>query len=79
VRDRLENPLTSPTDKSPERIQTPVSPVIPSKPLDQRQEDLVRRCLALMLPPPPMTARMSVPEIEVRTIRSSSSSRSVDH
>lgn len=37
----------------------------PSKPIDYRQETLMRRCLTMLVPPPPIVTRLTVPDIEV--------------
>ncbi len=65
VKNRLENPLLSPNDNSPEKIKYSLNSIDPSKPIDHRQENLIRRCLSMMLPPPPIVSKLSVPEIEV--------------
>ena len=65
VKDRLQNPLSPAEDSSPEKIKSPVAAIPPSKPMDARQEALVRRCASMMIPPPPILSRLNVPEIEV--------------
>ena len=66
VKDRLQNPLSPSEDSSPEKIKSPVVAPRPSKPMDARQEALVRRCASMMLPPPPILSKLNVPEIEVQ-------------
>ncbi len=65
VKNRLENPLTSPNDNSPEKLKYSLISIDPSKPIDNRQENLIRRCLSMMLPPPPIISKLTVPDIEV--------------
>lgn len=69
MKNRLENPLTSPTDNSPEKIKYSLIAIDPSKPIDYRQENLMRRCLAMLTPPPPVITRLTVPDIEVNFSR----------
>ncbi|CAF5068509.1 unnamed protein product, partial [Rotaria socialis] len=38
-------------------------------PIDNRQQDLLRRCASLMLPPPAIVRKITIPEIEVTTDR----------
>jgi hypothetical protein len=66
VKNRLDNPLTSPSDNSPENIKYSLNSIDPSKPINNRQENLLRRCLSMMLPPPPILSKLIVPEIEVK-------------
>jgi hypothetical protein len=40
----------------------------PSKTIDNRQQNLLRRCLSMMLPPPPIISKLTVPEIEVNEV-----------
>ena len=65
MKNRLENPLTSPTDNSPEKMKYSLITIDPSKPIDYRQETLMRRCLTMLVPPPPIVTRLTVPDIEV--------------
>jgi hypothetical protein len=65
VKDRLEHPLSSPNDTSPEKITSSTNIATSTNSLDNRQQDLLRRCLYLMSPPPPVMSRLSVPDIEV--------------
>lgn len=63
MKQRLENPNSSPTDRFIERKSIHLS-----EPFNSRQQDLLRRCVSLMLPPPPIISRQSVPEIEVHSM-----------
>ncbi|CAF2408848.1 unnamed protein product [Rotaria sp. Silwood2] len=72
VKDRLENPLSSPNDNSPEKIKYSLNTIDPSKPIDNRQQDLLRRCVSMMLPPPLIIHKLTIPDIEVTTDRLSS-------
>ncbi|CAF0915270.1 unnamed protein product [Adineta ricciae] len=65
VKNRRDNPLTSPSDNSPDQLKYALRPIDPSKTLDIRQQNLVRRCASMMIPPPPIPSKLSVPEIEV--------------
>lgn len=65
MKNRLDNPLTSPSDNSPENMKYSLVPIDPSKPVDRRQENLMRQCLVMMTPPPPILSRLTVPNIEV--------------
>ncbi|CAF0813514.1 unnamed protein product [Rotaria sordida] len=67
VKNRLENPLTSPNDNSPEKIKYSLNSIDPSIPIDNRQQDLLRRCVSMMLPPPLILHKLTIPEIEVTT------------
>ncbi|UJR32870.1 hypothetical protein I4U23_020331 [Adineta vaga] len=69
VKNRLDNPLTSPSDNSPDKLKYALQPIDPSKALDERQQNLVRRCASMMIPPSPILTKLSVPEIEVTTDR----------
>ena len=65
VKNRLDNPLSSPNDNSPDKFKYSLITIDPLKPIDHRQENLMRRCLSMMLPPPSIPSRLDVPEIEV--------------
>ncbi|CAM4814077.1 unnamed protein product [Rotaria magnacalcarata] len=69
VKDRLDNPLSSPNDNSPEKIKYSLISIDPAKPIDNRQQDLLRRCASMMLPPPSVIRKLAIPEIEVTTDR----------
>ena len=66
VKNRLENPLSSPNDSSPDKVKYSINHILPSKSIDDRQQDLLRRCLSMMSPPPPIISRLAVPDIEVK-------------
>jgi len=72
VKNRLENPLLSPNDNSPSKFKYSLISIDPLKPIDYRQENLLRQCLSMMLPPPSIISKLTVPEIEVTTDRLSS-------
>ena len=65
VKNRRDNPLTSPSDNSPDQLKYALRTIDPSKTLDVRQQCLVRRRASMMIPPPPILSKLSVPEIEV--------------
>jgi hypothetical protein len=66
VKNRLKNPLSPSDDNSPEKIKYSLISIDPSKPIDNRQENLLRHCLSMMVPPPPIPSKLTVPEIEVK-------------
>jgi kinesin family protein 1 len=72
VKNRLENPLLSPNDNSPEKFKYSLISIDQSKPINNRQENLIRQCLSMMLPPPSILSKLTVPDIEVTTDRLSS-------
>ncbi|CAF0990027.1 unnamed protein product [Adineta steineri] len=72
VKNRLDNPLSSPSDNSPDKLKYSLAFIDPSKAIDDRQQSLLRRCVSMMIPPPPILSKLTVPEIEVTTDRLSS-------
>jgi hypothetical protein len=62
----LKNPSQSPDEISPEIIKIPSNDS--TLPLDDQQQELLRRCLTMMKPSVPPLSKLTVPETEVKKI-----------
>ncbi|CAF3830630.1 unnamed protein product [Rotaria sordida] len=67
VKDRLKNSTQSSNDISLEKIQTSINDSNVS--FNDHQQELLRRCLTMMVPSIPAITKLTAPEIEVTTDR----------